>query len=174
MEIKPIVIAITGPESTGKSELSLKLAAHFNTVFVAEQSRIYLNSIGQRWTYEDVLNIAEMQWREEQRLRHEEHKILFCDTEQIALKVWLEFYGLKCPDAITERIESSVYHHTLLMDIDLPWQPDPLRENPNDRAELLQRFINELERYKKPYTLISGEGEQRFRNALEVVESFMV
>ncbi|MBN1337957.1 MAG: ATP-binding protein, partial [Bacteroidales bacterium] len=35
-------IAVTGPESTGKSDISAKLARHFNTVWVPEYARNYL------------------------------------------------------------------------------------------------------------------------------------
>ena len=37
-------IAITGPESTGKSTLAEKLARHFNVDFIPEYSRTYLEN----------------------------------------------------------------------------------------------------------------------------------
>mgnify|MGYP006388881073 CR=1 FL=1 len=53
-------IAITGPESTGKTTLSEKLAQHFNTDFVPEYSRTYLENFEGQYTEEDVAKIAEL------------------------------------------------------------------------------------------------------------------
>ena len=39
-------IAITGPESTGKSMLAEELAAHYETVWVPEYAREYLEILG--------------------------------------------------------------------------------------------------------------------------------
>ena len=58
-------IAIYGPESTGKTELATKLAAHFRAPLVAEYAR-------ERWdqqgalTLEDMLPVAQEQWRREE------------------------------------------------------------------------------------------------------------
>ena len=42
-------IAITGPESTGKSTLTKALAIHFNTLWVEEFARTYLNNLGRSY-----------------------------------------------------------------------------------------------------------------------------
>ena len=42
--LKKYRIAITGPESTGKSTLTEQLANHFNTLWVKEYAREYLNT----------------------------------------------------------------------------------------------------------------------------------
>ena len=41
-----IRIAITGPESTGKSMLTAQLAKHYKAVMVAEYAREYLEKLG--------------------------------------------------------------------------------------------------------------------------------
>ena len=65
-------IAIIGPESTGKSTLSAKLATYYDTEWVHEYAREYLNSINRSYNYDDLKFIAQGQLQEEDR-KLEEH-----------------------------------------------------------------------------------------------------
>ena len=76
-------IAITGPESTGKSTLAEKLARHFNVGFIPEYSRTYLENFEGQYTENDVVEIAKGQYNlilEEEKKNPE---ILIADTETI-------------------------------------------------------------------------------------------
>ncbi|HMX36032.1 MAG TPA: AAA family ATPase, partial [Ferruginibacter sp.] len=55
-----------GPESTGKSMLSEKLAAHYGTIWVKEYAREYLLTHGKNYSFENLLDIARGQIREEE------------------------------------------------------------------------------------------------------------
>jgi nicotinamide riboside kinase len=48
-------IAVTGPESTGKSLLTEQLARHYNTVWVPEFARSYLEKLGRPYDEDDIL-----------------------------------------------------------------------------------------------------------------------
>lgn len=61
-------IVVIGPESTGKSTLCEKLAAHYNTLWVPEYAREYLEKHGTDYTYEDLLAIAKGQIELEERI----------------------------------------------------------------------------------------------------------
>ncbi len=61
----------------------------------------------------------------------------------------MESYGWNVPKWLIDGIEKQDYILYLLMDIDLPWQPDPLRTNKNDRKVLFNRFLEELNTFKK-------------------------
>ena len=50
-------IVVIGPESTGKSTLCKNLAAHYNTLWVPEYAREYLEKNGTEYTYEDLLTL---------------------------------------------------------------------------------------------------------------------
>ncbi|MCS6819344.1 MAG: ATP-binding protein [Chitinophagales bacterium] len=162
-------VAIVGPESTGKSNLSAALAKHFNTLYVPEMSRVYLEKLQRKWTYEDVLHIAQLQVQKEDELLPLANRFLFCDTELICIKVWLDYYRLPVPEWIIASIYKRKYHLFLLMNIDLPWSPDPLRENPHDRDILLHSFVTQLQLFEKPYVLISGNPSERFVQALQAI-----
>ena len=62
-------IAIVGPESTGKSILSEQLAKHYNSLFVAEYAREYIEQLQRDYTIEDIETIARMQLKNENELQ---------------------------------------------------------------------------------------------------------
>jgi len=160
-------IAITGPESTGKSELAEKLARHYHTVWVPEYAREYLNRLGRRYEYDDLLVIARGQWESEMRLAAKARTFLFCDTDFLVAKIWCGDKFGKCHPWISEMVEKHRYNLYLLCDIDLPWSDDPLRENPHDRDRLFALYRSELDNRRMPYAVISGTGEERLRRAIE-------
>ena len=55
-EIKKIVVI--GPECTGKSTLCEQLAEHYNTEWVREYAREYLEKNGTNYRFEDLYEIA--------------------------------------------------------------------------------------------------------------------
>lgn len=73
-------IAITGPESTGKSLLAEQLARYYNTVYVPEYAREYIDNLNKPYNFDDILKIAKAQLKNEKLLETKANKILFCDT----------------------------------------------------------------------------------------------
>ena len=61
-------IVVIGPESTGKSTLCSQLAAHYNTLWVPEYAREYLEKNGTNYSYDDLLAIAKGQINSEENL----------------------------------------------------------------------------------------------------------
>jgi nicotinamide riboside kinase len=61
-------IVVIGPESTGKSTLCKKLAAHYNSLWVPEYAREYLEKKGTEYNYENLLDIAKGQIALEDRI----------------------------------------------------------------------------------------------------------
>jgi NadR type nicotinamide-nucleotide adenylyltransferase len=163
-------IAITGPESTGKSELAEKLAKHYNALWVPEYAREYLEDLGHPYKEDDIVNIAKGQLEmEEEEAQHSKY-LLFCDTDFIVTKIWSEFKYGRCHPWILEQVEKHIYDLYLLCDIDLPWAEDPLREHPQKRKELFELYYRELKTRKLPFRIIAGTGEARTRNAILAVE----
>ena len=60
-----IRIAITGPESTGKSTLARQLAEHYQTTWVPEFARVYLDQLGRPYEEGDLVSIAKGQLQAE-------------------------------------------------------------------------------------------------------------
>ena len=159
-------VAITGPESTGKSELANHLSNHFGTIFVPEIAREYLDTLGRSYVFEDIVKIAKKQLEMENALAEKAQKILFCDTDMLVTKVWSWYKYGKRDRWIEEKVKSHRYDLYLLCNIDLPWVEDPLREHPDKRGELFEIYLKELQQMKVNIAIISGTGRARTENAI--------
>ena len=174
-------VAITGPESTGKSTLAEKLAEHYNTDFIPEYSRSYLENFVGQYTENDVVEIAKGQHNlileEEKKLSAKTQQatsLLIADTEIIVCKIWVEYVFKHSNKVIDEILKQQDFDLYLLCDIDLPWTYDPLRENPNidERKELFEIYRNTLEQMKVPFEIVSGDNDERVNNAIKVIEKY--
>ncbi|MFP4469081.1 MAG: AAA family ATPase [Bacteroidales bacterium] len=164
-----IKIAVTGPESTGKSMMAQQLANYFQTVWVPEYARVYLLRIGRDYNYDDILEIARGQKASAKVFESIANRLLFSDTELLVTKIWCDVKYGRCHPWIEEELNKQDFRLYLLMDIDLPWEFDPLREHPEKRRYLMDLYIKELEQRKLNYRIIGGTGEERFRNALQAL-----
>jgi len=163
-------IAILGPESSGKTTLCSQLAGHFNTSWVPEFARGYITSLDRPYTAEDILHCAKEQLLQEEQVAQGARNFLFCDTEFILAKVWsLDVFGT-CPEWILEKARNHVYDLYILTTTDLPFVPDPVRENPYRREELYELYRKELDFYGYRYEIISGIGKKRFQSALKAID----
>jgi NadR type nicotinamide-nucleotide adenylyltransferase len=165
-------IAITGPESTGKSWLSTKLAAHYGSLFVPEYAREYLKKLDRPYTLDDVVMIAQGQLHLESIMTKLASGYLFADTEMLVCKIWTEFVFGSTPAFIDQAFERQAYDLYLLCDVDLPWEPDRLREHPHSRQELFSMYEQYLKTYKLPYIVVSGQGKARFNMAIKQIARY--
>jgi len=168
-EIKHIVI--TGPESTGKTELARGLAEHFQTTWVPEYARSYVENLGRPYTREDVETIARHQLLQEKEFQAKaQNGFLFFDTWLIITKIWFEVVYGECPDWIKDHISQFHIDLFLVCDTDLPWIPDSVRENGGEkRDELMEMYCREIESFGFPYAIVSGSGKARLNNALKFI-----
>lgn len=158
-------IAITGPESTGKTTLAKQLAYYYHTTYVPEFARDFLNGLNRPYTLEDVAFIAEQQMKWEDQLAKQEPGWLFCDTDLWVIRIWLLDKFGRVPDWIEKAIMQPRYDFHLLMAPDLPWQADALREDTDRLGTLFQKYYQQLALAGNPFSVIRGQKEARFNNA---------
>ncbi len=163
-------MAITGPESTGKSTLAQALADHFHALWVPEFARTYLKEKGTNYSMDDVLQIAKGQLKAEETQALLAHEFLFCDTDMLVTKIWCEVVFNTCPPWIERQFKNHRYDLYLLCYPDIAWEPDPLRENPDNRETLFDYYEQALKANGMPYEIISGKGVQRVAKAISFVE----
>lgn len=163
-------ILFTGPESTGKSAISEQLAEEWGTVWVPEYARTYLDQLGRPYTEVDLLTIAEGQLLSEDEYAKKATDFLFIDTGMLVMKVWSEFKYGRCHPWIREQLQQRQYDLWVLCGIDVPWEPGPMRENPNEREELYSIYRHELQQLDVPFMELWGSREERMNRMRGILE----
>ena len=166
-------IVITGPESTGKSQLSAKLADYLQTVWVPEYARNFLDELDRPYEEGDLLKIAQGQVTLEEEMAKRANKVLIVDTDLTVIQIWSEFKYGRCDPWITNQLAKRKYDLYLLTKVDLPWQPDPFRENPKpaERKDLFERHRKLLYNLKADFEVVEGLGDERFHNAMALLKT---
>ena len=177
-DVNIVKIVLFGPESTGKTTISLQLAEHYNTVWVPEYARKYLQN---KWNNErktcensDLIPIAIGQMKSENKLAKKADRVLICDTDLLETKVYSESYygGIVDPELNTFAIENQ-YDLYFLTYVDTPWEDDDLRDRPNERQEMFQTFENALIKYNRPYRILKGNKKVRLKTAIEEIDKLL-
>ena len=182
------IVAI-GPESTGKSTLCAQLATHYNTLWVPEYAREFLE-VQEEYNYDDLFTIAKGQLRLEDEVagsinisgnRYQipgnadisKNNFLFIDTDMYVMQVWCEYVYNRCHNWILSQIANRQYDGYLLCNIDLPWEQDGMREYPDKktREKLFHYYKEMMINQRVPWTEISGNHEERMEAAVRFVDS---
>jgi NadR type nicotinamide-nucleotide adenylyltransferase len=174
-------VVIFGPESTGKTTLAKQLATHFHTLWCPEFTRAYLtmkNQLEGRHaqhivsTYEDIEPMAIGQIALEDSFEYQAQDLLFYDTNLLTNLIYSNYYFQKHPVWLLKAVVTRRYNLYLLLDVDVVWEADPLRDRPFNRSEMYSLFKNTLEHHQQNFAEIRGLGENRFQNALQAVYDF--
>jgi nicotinamide riboside kinase len=191
-------IAIVGPESSGKTTLCKALAAHYDAPWVEECARGYLTNQNSQYEEQDLMAIAALQhdievfeekraWdrhvatfahlasdhdptEENRSMRYPEMPLLLCDTDMITVRIWSEEKYGRCDPELVKLTEEWPYDYWLLCRPDIPWEPDPLRENPHDRDRLFTVYERMLRDLSKPFSVIEGDRATRMRKATALID----
>lgn len=166
-------IAIVGPESTGKSTISMQLARHYQTRWVPEYARYYCAALVEPCTVQDEINMFHGQLAlEDACLAVADQPLIICDTTILTVKIWCDAMLGATPVLVLDTLAQRPYDHYLLMDIDLPWEDDVLRDFPHQREYFMDVWHRELQSLQASYTVINGK-EDRLQNAIAAIDTFM-
>ena len=182
-------IVVIGPESSGKTTIAEHIAAHYGCVLVTEFARDYLDYLQRPYEQEDLLTIAQGQTDAEQSARvkirlkanskfssrfktkAQPTDLIICDTDLRVIRVWSMWKYNSCEAWIETQIKTIKTDLYLLCKPDIPWMPDPLRENPDpaDLQALYELYKADLERDGQKYVEIEGDGKVRLAAAVRAV-----
>lgn len=173
-----IKVVLFGPESTGKTTLSKQLAEHYNTLWVPEYAREYLQD---KWDREqktcephDLLPIAEGQMAMENAYAQRANRVLICDTDLLETKVYSEtYYTGDCDPILEQYAISNTYDLYFLTYIDTPWEADDLRDKPHERERMFEAFHQALLTYNKAFVLLKGNPTERFNLAVSTINQLL-
>ena len=169
-----IKIALFGPESTGKTTLAKQLAEYYETEWVPEFARDYLQ---EKWeenqhicVADDMMPIAYGQVALENQKLATANQYLFSDTNLMVTKVFSEMYYGFCDPLLNEAALEHEYDLFFLTDIDVPWEKDDIRDTPKGRETVFSVFKQTLIDNNKPFITLSGSKEDRLAKATAIID----
>ena len=164
--MKPRIITIVGPESSGKTTLAGELARYYACPWVPEYAREYLERQGPAYGEPDLVAIAAGQ-RDALRAVLDElvpaplpqaddiHPHVVVDGGVFSVAIWsLLKFGRMDPE-IGDMLAGDPTTLYLVLRPVLPWAPDPLRESPRllDRAWIYNQHLRVLREMGKPFRI---------------------
>ena len=153
------ILVFTGPESSGKTTCAELLAKKHDLPLIKEYAREYLEMHGPEYTFEDLVIIANEQLRRQSQAFYN-YDFILCDTDLLTIKIWAnEKYGKDIGISISFQDQK----HYMLCVPDIPWAPDPLRENPVDRDRLFSVYENELKNMGATYTVLDQDARSQLQ-----------
>ena len=167
-------IVLTGPESSGKKMLAKALADVLKTAWVPEFARFFVAHLGRSYVRDDLFQIARGQMAWEHWYSFLADQVLICDTDWTVLQIWEHYrFGLPLNGIWTWQRGYPVDRPAdlyLLCAPDFPWQPDPLREHPEEREILFSWYKRLLQEKNLPYEVLSGNHTDRVSHAISRIK----
>ena len=170
-------VVVVGAESSGTTTLARALAAHFQTAWIEEYGREYCeqnwSGLDYKWRSEEFAHIAAEQQRRENAAAERANRVLICDTNAWATRLWHHRYMNNFSPAVEAIADAGRADLYILTDADIPFVQDGIRDGEAIRAQMHAQFVEELNAQETPWLLVSGDPETRLKRAIEAVENLL-
>jgi len=165
-----IRVAITGPESCGKTTLADALSVYFDAPLISEYARTFLESSKGFYDQKDLDKIAQGHL---ENMILSQNSINIIDTDFVVLQIWSqEKYG-NVSEFISNQVNANHFDLHILCAPDIPWEQDDLRENPEDRELLFERYKLALIQAKKKFIIVKGSHESRIEKSVSSIKTIL-
>ena len=158
-------ICVTGPECSGKTTMAERLARVLGTEWVPEAARLYAERTPRALTDADVSPIARehiaLADAAAARAGSAGTDLIVLDTDLVSTLVYSRHYYGDAPAWIEPEARARLADLYLLCDVDIPWVADGIRDQPDNRGGMFERFRAELERLGACIVVIRGAGDER-------------
>lgn len=165
-------VAFLGPESSGKTTLSRKIAEHFNTVWCHEWARPFYDITGMPIKAEHLPLIARGQLSTMSCMARFANKVLITDTDALTTKVWSEVLFGEVNLEVEKAANEQIIDLSLVMAPDQPWVDDGQRVQPkqSDRENFLNLLIAKLEQSGRKFYILRGSWSEKEAKAIKLVK----
>lgn len=167
------VIALHGVESSGKSMLAERLAAHYGTAWVPEYGRTYAEQHGTCMGEADLLLIGATQAAMIADAALLSGELLIADTDTLMTAAWAQMMIGHMPDALLAAPKADLYLH---LAADTEWVADDVRiyGDPETRARFDTICRNVLAQAGVNHVAIDGDWDERFVHAVAAIDAMSV
>lgn len=165
------VVTIFGAESTGKTTMAKTVTNLFNNqaFFLHEWARPYLETVGSEVTDEKMLNICRGQYAMMQSIRNDtDSPIIIQDTDLLSTIGYYRIYNGKEPYFVRDLFEKTKSDLYILMNSNIPFEPDALRYGGSIRESTDLFWLNLLEEFNCNYHIV--EETNQFTQTHRVAE----
>jgi NadR type nicotinamide-nucleotide adenylyltransferase len=169
-----IRVVLTGSESTGKTTLASRLAAHYGVRYVPEFVRDYAASKDGALDFNDHGPIARGQIALEDAAIARGESLVVQDTDLLSTVVYCDHYFGRCPPWIINAARERRPDLYLLCEIDLPWIADGIRDRGHLREDMQTLFRVAVRASHAPYVAIEGDAEQRLAKAIDAIDQLLL
>ena len=161
-------VCLFGPESVGKTTTGRQLAAYYQTQFVQEVARDIVTD--NQFTAADIIRIGQAQTNAVLQATKTANQLLICDTDVITTQLYSQIYLDDVPPILYELEKQVRYDLYFLLDIDVPWVADGLRDLGHRRPELFARFKAALDDRQIRYVRVSGDWPTRWQTITNAID----
>lgn len=167
-----IRVVVTGSECTGKTTLATELAQHYDTVWVPEFVRQFVEKKGAVPDYEDVDEIARGQIELEDQTAESAESLLIQDTDLLSTVIYSQHYYGDCPGWIEEELQKRAGNLYLLAGTEVPWAPEGDQRDRGDRREEMQElFRTAVTKRGLDLVEIHGSPRERLKAAVVAIDA---
>jgi len=173
---RPLRVAILGTESSGKSTLAAALAARYNTLWVPEYLREFVDTQGRVPAADDQFPIAATQVAREDAAAAVAAgmgaRFLFCDTAPLMTAVYSRQYFGGIDAQLAQLVAARRYDLTLVTASDIPWVADGLHRDSAEISRAVGALLaEELAARGVIYHTVSGEPAARLAQAAQLLDA---
>lgn len=161
-------VCISGSESTGKSTLTERLGAWFETAIVPEMAREVIETT-EEVVFEDLLKIATLHAKTIDERVSKANKILICDTDVHITRSYARYLfdrELVVPDWVDAANRFDLH---IFLDTDCDYVQDGTRMGEAERNALSGYHERQLQQAGIAYVKVGGNWEERFDRSREIL-----
>lgn len=165
-------VAILGGESTGKSTLAAGLAAHYQTIWVPEYLRDFVETNQRTPRADEQLHIATTQRAREALLLSQAQRFLFCDTTPRMTAAYSRYYFEGDDGALEALAQACDYDFTIVAAPNNPWVGDGLQRDSEAARQAVHDIVCKmLEDAAISYLLAQGNESQRVQQVVNYLQA---